>query len=93
MLGITTKYLSPTNTRGARIKATVWDWTKQKNRSVEISYPHQFSNELCHFEAVKALVKKLDLQVSTDNMRFGGLQDGYCFCFESSIVREGKNDL
>jgi hypothetical protein len=89
MLGITTKYISPSNTKGGRIKATVWNWAKNKRESVTISYPHQFSGELCHFEAVKALVKKLDLQVSTDNMRFGGLEDGYCFTFESSIVREG----
>jgi hypothetical protein len=93
MLGITTKYISASNTKGSRIKATVWNWAKGKRESVTISYPHQFSGELCHFEAVKALAKKLDLQVSLDNMRFGGLENGYCFCFESSIVREGKNDL
>lgn len=90
MLGITTKYLSPSNTRGARIKATVWNWARNKEESATISYPHQLSGELCHFEAVKALVKKLDLQVNTENMRFGGLENGYCFCFESSIIREDK---
>jgi hypothetical protein len=90
MLGITTKYLSASGAKGSRIKATVWNWAKGKSESVTISYPHQFSGELVHFEAVKALVKKLDLQVSLDNMRFGGLENGYCFCFESSIVKEGK---
>ena len=88
MLGITTKYLRPTNTKGSRIKATVWNWAKDKEESVTISYPHQFSGELCHFEAVKALVSKLDLQVSLDNMRFGGLENGYCFCFDHSVVRQ-----
>lgn len=88
MLGITTKYICPSNTRGARIKATIWNWAKNKQESVTISYPHHLSDELVHFEAVKALAKKLDLQVSLDNMRFGGLENGYCFCFESSIVRQ-----
>jgi len=92
MLGITTKYISPTNTRGSRIKASVWNWAKDKEESITISYPYSHSGELCHFEAVKALVKKLDLQVSLNNMRFGGLRNGYCFTFESSIVREAKND-
>lgn len=90
MLGITTKYISASNVKGSRIKATVWNWVKNKPESITISYPHHLSNELVHFEAVKALVKKLDLQVSIDNMRFGGLENGYCFCFESSIVKEGK---
>ena len=93
MLGITTKYISASDIKGSRIKATVWNWVKNKPESITISYPHGLSGELCHFEAVKALTKKLDLQVSLDNMRFGGLENGYCFCFESSIVREGKNDL
>jgi len=93
MLGITTKYISASDTKGSRIKATVWNWVKNKPESITISYPHGLSGELCHFEAVKALTKKLDLQVSLENMRFGGLENGYCFCFESSIVREGKNDL
>jgi hypothetical protein len=91
MLGITTKYLSASNTRGSRIKASVFNWAKNKTESVIIPYPHALSYELCHFEAVKALVEKLDLQVSLENMRFGGLENGYCFCFDSSIVRP-KND-
>lgn len=81
MLAIQTKYLPCTNTRGSRIKATVGD------RSVTIPYPHHFSHELVHFEAVKALVEKYKLDWDLTDMRFGSTPTGYVFCFAHSIVR------
>lgn len=81
MVAIQTKYISPTNTRGSRIKA----WTST-GFSATIPYPHQHSYELCHFEAVKELIKKHDLNWNLDDMRFGGTENGYVFCFNHSVV-------
>jgi hypothetical protein len=83
MIAIQTKYLGPTNTRGARIKA----WT-DSGFSASISYPHEFSHELCHFQAVKALIAKHKLDWNLDEMRYGGTDNGYVFCFAHSIVKE-----
>jgi hypothetical protein len=83
MIAIQTKYLGPTNTRGARIKA----WT-DSGFSASISYPHEFSHELCHFQAVKALIAKHKLDWNLNEMRYGGTDDGYVFCFAHSIVKE-----
>jgi hypothetical protein len=87
MIAIQTKYIGATNTRGSRIKA----WTPKMGnvtRSVSIPYPHQLSHELVHFEAVKALVQKFKMEVDITNMRYGGTDDGYVFCFADSIVKE-----
>jgi hypothetical protein len=83
MIAIQTKYLGPTNTRGSRIKA----WT-DSGFSVTISYPHEISHELCHFEAVKALVAKHALSWDITDMRYGGTEKGYVFCFANSIVEQ-----
>jgi hypothetical protein len=83
MIAIQTKYLGPTNTRGARIKA----WT-DSGFSTAISYPHEFSHELCHFQAVKALIAKHKLDWDLSDMRYGGTDNGYVFCFAHSIVKE-----
>jgi hypothetical protein len=48
MIAIETKYLSPTNTRGSKIKAFTCN-----GHSVTVSYDHALSNEAVHFEAVK----------------------------------------
>lgn len=83
MIAIHTKYIGPTNTRGSRIKAYT-----RSGFSATIPYPHELSYERCHFEAVKALVKKHNLDWNLDNMRFGDSADGkgYVFCFDHSIV-------
>lgn len=81
MIAIETKYLSPTNSRGSRIKAFT-----SSGFSVSIPYQHELSHEKLHFEAVKALVKKYDLDWNLDNMRYGGTKHGYIFCFDQSIV-------
>jgi hypothetical protein len=83
MIAIQTKYLSATNTKGARIKA----WAAGRDWSVTIPYPYELSYELCHFEAVKAFVKKHNLDWDLTNMRHGGTESGYVFCFDSAIVK------
>lgn len=83
MLAIHTRYISTSNTRGARVKAYT-----RSGLSVTVSYPHERSFELAHFEAVKALVEKYKLEWDINNMRFGDSADGrgYVFCFDKSVV-------
>jgi hypothetical protein len=83
MIAIQTKYLPCTNTLGSRIKA----WTSS-GFTATISYPHELSHELCHFQAVKALVAKHELNWDLVDMRFGGTENGYVFCFAGAIVQE-----
>ena len=61
MNAIETKYLGPTNTLGARVKATVdlgnsWDADK---RSVTVSYDHALSAEQNHEAAAAALLRRM----------------------------------
>ena len=51
---IITKYLGPTNTRGARIKATA----SGSGKSVTISYPHELEGKAAHWEAARQLISK-----------------------------------
>ena len=81
MVAIQTKYISPTNSRGARIKA----WT-DTGFSVYISYPHRDSPISSHYQAVKALVEKHKLDWDLTAMRYGGTEKGYVFCFAHSII-------
>jgi hypothetical protein len=83
MVAIQTKYYGPTNTRSSRIKA----WTPD-GRIVYIPYQHELSHEVLYFQAVKALVAKYKLDWDLSDMRYGGTDDGYVFCFNHSIVKE-----
>ena len=83
MIAIQTKYLSPTNSRGARIKAFT-----DTGFSAVISYPYSKSYELAHFEAVKEMVSKHQLDWDLSEMRCGGTANGYVFCFNHSVVRQ-----
>ena len=86
---IKTKYLGVTNTKGSRIKASM------NGFSVTIPYPYQFSHEVCHFQAVKALVAKHDLQIDIEGMGYGNDDDGYYFTFKNSVMQlsEIKQDI
>jgi hypothetical protein len=90
MIAIHTKYISPTNHRGARIKAYTADCGDLKGFSVTIPYSYKHSQETCHFQAVKALVLKFGLAWDLENMRYGDSADGrgYSFCFNQSIVTD-----
>ena len=81
MVIIKTKYLSANNTRGSRIKASANGFT------ATIPYPHALSYEACHFEAVKELVKKNNLDWDISNMGYGSDNDGYYFTFKHSVMK------
>jgi hypothetical protein len=90
MRAIHTKFIGATNTHGSRIKA----YTSSNGKielSATIPTDHGLSFEGRHFEAVKALIKKHDLEWDISNMRFGDSADGkgYVFCFANSIVNKG----
>lgn len=85
MIAIHTKFIPPSNTLGARIKAYTGS-----GFTATISYPYDLSYEIAHFAAVKELVKKNNLDWNLEDMRYGDSADGkgYVFCFNNSIVRE-----
>lgn len=82
MVIIKTKYLNPTNVRGARIKAEANGWT------ATIPYPHHESHELAHYEAVKALIEKHQLEWDISKMGYGSDNAGYYFTFSSSVLSD-----
>jgi hypothetical protein len=88
MIAIHTKYISPTNTKGSRIKAYTASYGDHKGFTATISYPYESDLVKAHFEAVKALVEKNKLDWNLDFMRYGDSADakGYSFCFDSSCV-------
>ena len=81
MIAIHTKYISPTNTRGSRIKAFT-----ETGFTVTIPYDYSLNHEKVHFKAVKALVQKHKLDWDLDGMTYGGVKNGYVFCFDCSKV-------
>lgn len=80
MQAIETKYLCPTNTRGARIKATC------EAGSVTISYLYDLSGQACHRQAAEALRDKLGW---SGDLLGGCLPSGnYCFVFDNDWSKE-----
>lgn len=73
MKAIRTKYLGPTDRRGARIVASDEDG----NRCI-IGYPHELSGEAVHRKAADALCAKMGW---TGNLTGGALRNGYVFVF------------
>lgn len=78
MVIIKTKVIPASNTRGTRIKASANGFT------AIISYPYSESYEKAHFEAVKELVKKNNLDWDLSQMGYGSDNDGYYFTFNHS---------
>lgn len=74
---IVTKYFGPTNTRGARIKAT-----SGGGINVTIPYAHDLSNEAAHSQAAVALCQKLKWWPC--KLLQGSLKSGYAFVFADS---------
>ena len=85
MIAIQTKYIPASNTKGSRIKAFVSS-DMGHNFTATIPYPHHLSHEFVHYEAVKELIKKHKLDWDISDMTFGGVKDGYVFCFANSKV-------
>lgn len=85
MKAITTKYISPTNTRGARVKATDGD------TSVTVSYDHASNDP--HVEACLALCKKLNWDDNAAVMVRGHTKTGCVFVFydtNSLLATDGR---
>jgi hypothetical protein len=82
MIAITTKYLAPTNTKGARIKA------KGGYYSVTIPFDYSKSDVELHYTAVKALMEKHELDYDISKMTYGSSDHGntYHFCFPHSLI-------
>jgi hypothetical protein len=76
MKAIETRYLGPTNYRGARIVASDGDG----NRTT-ISYPYELSGEDVHRKAAEALRDKMGW---TGELVGGSTKRGYCFVFASN---------
>lgn len=77
MIAIQTKYLGPTNNRGARIKA----WT-ETGHSVTVSYPHEKRQGAeAHSVAALALARKLGWH---GTLVSGATDHGYVFVWETS---------
>jgi len=85
MIAIHTKFLPGTNRTDSRIKAYT-----NSGFTATVPYVNSLSNEMVHFEAVKALVKKHDLEWDLSAMCYGDSADGrgYVFVFANSIVGE-----
>ena len=84
MIAIHTKYLSPTSTKGARIKAYCYG-----DLSVTIPFNYDLRDVEAHFEAVKALKEKYDATFwDISDMRCGTSADntGYAFCFNYATI-------
>lgn len=83
MQAITVKYLRPTNSRGARLKATC------TSGSITVGYPHHLRYHETELYAAQELVKKLGWSPSLlDELVGGRLPDGNTtvFCFKSSSL-------
>lgn len=97
MKAIQTKYLGPTNTLGSRIVASAEGWGK-----AVIPCPDEFSNEKAHFQAVKALIDKVNKRIdsqygeSDGKLRhltpptvYGGTPDGcWVWCYPESTIED-----
>jgi len=66
MQAIHTKYIAPSNVKGARIKAAC------ERGSLTVSYPYDLSGDACHIFARQALVDKF---VREDAARYGSDAD------------------
>lgn len=89
MKAIRTKYHGPSAARGSRISATADGWGR-----IYISYPHQFSHARAHFEAVLALMAKVNKGEPEERHQppptiYGGLPDGsYAWNYPDSDIEQ-----
>jgi hypothetical protein len=82
MQAITTKYLGPTDKKGARIKATC------DAGSITVSYPHELSGQDVHAFAAMALVRKLGWNIDRNTWECASLpgQAGCVFVWAGSCT-------
>jgi hypothetical protein len=84
MQAIITKFLSATNSKPSRIKATASAGT------ITIAYDHDFDCEGAHMKAAEALRAKLGWQ---GKLIAGGTETGYVFVFEPIAVEKMRDAL
>jgi|SaaInl6LU_22_DNA_1037377.scaffolds.fasta_scaffold47143_1 hypothetical protein len=83
MIAIETKYYSPSNSNGGKIKAFIHG----RNMKATISSNSScYSDERLYFLAVKELIKKYNLDFDISKMVFGSTKDGMVFCFPESVI-------
>jgi len=82
---IQTKYLSPTNNHGGRIKAKA----SAAHESLTIAYDHALDVEQAHAKAAMALAAKLEWN---GEYAAGGNETGYVFAFigNSNLYATGE---
>jgi len=88
-MAIETKYLGPTNYRGARIKATAMDtFSDEKRLSVTIPYQYELSAEAMHRLAAEQLMPKLVNDPDGVSMVAGATDRGYVFVITQQAKQE-----
>lgn len=87
MTAILTKYLGPTDHKGARIKA----WSVG-GRSVTIPYPHELSGEACYRAALDAWIERYEPGSFLGRCEWvgGETEEGYAFCPNAVCVEGAK---
>lgn len=78
MIAITTKYLSPTNSRGARIKAFT-----SNGHQLTIGYPYDLNPTEAHAKAAVTLARRMGWTYG-GKLVSGGIKGGYVFVFTQS---------
>lgn len=84
MQAIQTRYLGPTNSRGARIKA----WAAAG--SITVGYPYELSGQACHRAAAEALALKFGWNTPFHGQLLGGqLENGdYVFVLNNEFSKD-----
>jgi len=80
---ILTKYLAPTNSRGARIKASC------ERGNITVSYPYEMRNSDSHVFAAKKLVEKFCKQDEAEGF-FPDGNNPWAFPFASGQLPDGN---
>jgi len=76
MKAIQTKYLSPTNTKGARIKAFDFD-----GNSITIPHDYECNDSGAYYKAACAFLDKMRWQWDRSKIVNGAVKGGYVFCY------------
>lgn len=84
MKSIQTKYLGPTDRYGSRIVASAEGWGR-----AFVPFRHDARTERAHFEAVLALMAKVnkgrpEAEHVDPPTVYGGVKGGYVFCYPES---------
>lgn len=87
---ILTKYVAPTNTREAKIKAIQSGWSEKREcKSVTIPYPYELNLEEGHAKAAKILAEKLGWKGRFVSSSLGAWSNfAYCFSIDDGTAFE-----